>query len=126
MGRLEKINEQLKREIGLIIHRELGDPRLEFVSITYVQVSRDLRHAKVHFSVLGNEKKSEEAQQGLEAAKGLIRKKVGQQMSMRFTPELLFAFDHSLEYSAKIDKTLQDIYEKDNPLPENYSDDQKA
>lgn len=109
MDRIDRVNEQLKREIGRIIQQELGDPRLTFVSVTKVQVSRDLRNAKVFFSVLGDSRTQEAAYQGLRNACGLIRRMVGQSVPMRYTPEIHFAYDKSIEYSAQIEKTLMDI-----------------
>jgi len=114
MGRIEKVNQQLKREIGAVIQRELADPRLEFVTIMKVEVSKDLKHAKVHYTVLGSNEKSEDAQNGLEKARGLIRKHVGDNMTMRYTPDLIFIYDDSFELSARMDKTLKEINDQSN------------
>ena len=118
MDRMDKINEQLKKEISIILQKELGDPRVKFVTITKADVSRDLKFAKVSFSVLGNNQKVQDAQKGLDKAKGFIRKFVGESMKMRYTPELLFIHDRSLEYSARIEETLKEIHhdlEKNSP-----------
>lgn len=120
MDRIDRVNEQLKREIGRIIQQELGDPHLTFVSVTKVQVSRDLRSAKVFFSVLGDARTKEAAQQGLRKACGLIRRLVGQSVQMRYTPEIHFVYDKSIEYSAQIEKTLMDIQHGD---PKDSADD---
>ena len=109
MARMEKVDRQLQKEISLIIQRELADPRLQFVTITHAQVSKDLRNAKVSFSVMGTAQDIEKAQHGLERASGLIRKYVGQRMDMRYTPELFFVYDDSLERSARIEATLKEI-----------------
>ncbi len=118
MGRIDKINQQVKREIGRIILRELGDPRLEFVTITRVDVSRDLRNAKIYFSVLGDESQALGAESGLNGAKGMIRKLLSQGVNMRNTPELLFIYDKSIEMGVRIEGTLKEIreeYEKHHP-----------
>ena len=112
MGRIDRINQQVKREIGKILQRELGDPRLQFVTITEADVSRDLHNAKIHFSVLGQEHEVQSAQQGLEGAKGMIRKLLGQSMNMRYTPELFFIYDKSIEMSARIEETLKEIHDE--------------
>ena len=65
MGRIDKINQAIKREIGEIVLKEIKDPRLEFVTITQVVVSRDLQHARVYYSVLGNKDQAQKAQEGL-------------------------------------------------------------
>ncbi len=120
MDRMDKINHQIQKEISLIIQRELGDPRLQFVTITKADVSRDLKFAKISFSVLGAAQKIDEAKKGLEKAKGLIRKFIGDRMKMRYIPELSFVHDRSLEYSARIEATLKEIHHE---LKKSSSDD---
>ncbi len=119
MGRIDRVNQQLKREISGILQRELGDPRLEFVSITYVRVSRDLRHARIYFSVFGGQQEQEGAKQALDNASGLIRKYVGQRIRMRYTPQLSFFYDESIEFNSKIDETLREIHDG---IQEDYTD----
>ena len=97
MNRMSRINQQMKREIGLIIHQELGDPRLQFVAITRAEVTADLRHARVYFRALGDAAQIEAARMGLEKAGKLIRRMVSQTMNLRFTPELIFFYDDSLD-----------------------------
>jgi len=109
MGRIEKVNQQVKREIGRIIQQELGDPRLQFVIITEVDVSRDLRNARIRFSVLGNESQIQAAQQGLQGARGMIRKLLGKSMTIRHTPELFFIYDQAVEMSARIEESMKTI-----------------
>lgn len=109
MGRIDKVNQAVKREVSSIIHSELKDPRLEFVTITSVEVSRDLQHARVTFSVLGDEKKAESAIQGLESARGFIRKLIGQRIRLRYTPDIEFIFDKTVEYSVRIEEALEEI-----------------
>lgn len=109
MSRIDRINQQLKRELGIIIQRELSDPRVSFVSVTHVDTSKDLRHARVYFSVLGEKEQKKNAQQGLEAAKGMIRRLVGQRLQLRNTPDFIFSFDRSIEASIQIEETLKEI-----------------
>lgn len=108
MSRMERINESVKRELCMIVQRELSDPRLAFVTISRVEVSRDLRHAKVFFSVLGDESKAEYAAEGFEAAKGFIKRILSKRIEMKFMPELAFIHDRSLssgiELSAEIER----------------------
>ncbi len=112
MGRIEKVNQQVKREIGRIIQRELSDPRLQFVTVTEVDVSRDLHNARVHFSVLGESSAVQAALEGLEGAKGMIRCELGKSMNMRYTPELFFIYDQSIEMSVRIEETLKEIHDE--------------
>ena len=109
MGRMEKVNELVKREIGILLQREMHDPRLQFVTITEVHVSPDLHHARVKFSVLGSQCSAEDASRSLNHAAGYIRRRIGQTLTLRFTPELEFLYDPSIEYSARIEQALQDI-----------------
>jgi ribosome-binding factor A len=109
ISRMDKVNQQMKREISQIIRQDLSDPRFMFVTITHVNVSKDLRNARVFYSVLGDEKNVEAAKLGLESAKGKIRRLVASKMNMRNTPEFIFSFDDSVEKGAKIEKTLQEI-----------------
>lgn len=115
MDRMDRVNQQFKREIGNIIHHELGDPRLGFVTVTHVSVSRDLQNARVYFTVLGDAVQREAAQKGLESAAGMIRKLVGQRVKLRYTPEMSFAYDKSVELGARIEETLMEIHRDETP-----------
>src|SRR3989338_5003134 len=107
MARIDKVNEAVKREISSIVQKEVKDPRLNFVTIAEVDVSKDLQHARVYYSVLGNESKAKSAQIGLDSAKGFVLKLVGQRVRMRYTPEIEFIFDTSIRYGARIDEVLE-------------------
>lgn len=112
MARIERVNQHVKQEIGVIIQRDLGDPRLQFVTVTEVEVSRDLRNAKVRYSVLGDADQIDAAHKGLEKAKGMIRRLLSQRVNMRCTPELFFSYDQSLAISARIEETLKEIHDE--------------
>jgi len=123
MGRIDRVNQQVKREIGRIIQQELGDPRLQFVTITDVDVSRDLRNGKIRFSVLGEQAQVQAAQKGLDGARGMIRKLLGQSMKLRHIPELFFIFDQSIEMTIRIEKTLKEIRDDhEEHHPENQTE----
>ena len=113
MDRIERVNGQIKREISRIIHQELGDPRLQFVTILRVDVSRDLRTAKVYFSALGENSAAEAAKRALTSAAGIIRRYVGGNVKMRYTPEFHFIYDRSAEFSARVEQTLMEIHHDD-------------
>lgn len=123
MGRMDKVNRQMVKEISLIIHQELADPRLQFVSILRVDVSLDLRNAKIYFSALGEEKQIKDAANALDRAKGLIRKMISKSLNLRYTPELMFLVDQSISASARLEETFQEINDE---LQENNPDDQEA
>ena len=105
--RQEKVEELLKVEISDIIRRELKDPRLGFITITDAEVSKDLRHAKVYISVLGDEKAKEESLAVLQRAAGFIRGEFGRRAYMKTIPEIAFKMDTSVEQGARIFELLE-------------------
>ena len=107
MSRIERVNQMIKEEIGQIIQREVKDPRLNFVTITHVEVTRDLQDAKVYFSILGGQAKVPGVKEGLDSARGFIRRLVGQRVKMRYVPEINFIFDRSLEYGIHIEEAIE-------------------
>jgi len=113
MDRIDRVNAQIKKEISRVVHQELGDPRLQFVTILRVEVSRDLRTAKVYFSSLGDHSAAEAAKKALESAAGIIRRYVGGNVKMRYTPEFHFIYDRSAEFSARVEQTLTEIHHDD-------------
>lgn len=110
--REEKLAELIKQEVSDILRKRVKDPRIGFVSITDVEVTGDLRHAKIFFSVLGDEVEKEETMEGLEVATGYIRRELGQRIRVRHVPELLFRYDNSLEHGARISRILNDLKEE--------------
>ena len=108
-SRINKINDQLMREISTII-RELKDSRIPLMtSVISVSATNDLRYAKVRISVMGDQKVQKDAMDGLKSAAGFIRREVGNRMKIRYSPEIIFELDHSIEYGAKINKILNDV-----------------
>lgn len=99
----------MKREIAQILREELKDPRIGFITITSVEVTRDLRYAKVFISVYGGEPVKKQSLEALNKASGFVRKEVGRRIQLRYTPEISFAFDNSIEHGAKISKLLTKI-----------------
>ena len=109
MSRIDKLNEAFKRQISNIISNELEDPRLEFVTINRVEVTKDLSYARVYFSVFGNKIKQEKAEAGLLGAAKYMRRLLGKLMDLRKIPELIFLMDISTEYSIQITKELDQV-----------------
>lgn len=109
--RSQRLGELLKQDISDILLKEVKDPRIGFVSVTDVEVSGDLRHAKVFVSVLGNEKERNDSMQGLEKATGYIRKLIGERLNIHHTPEILFRYDKSIEHGAHISEILKKVKE---------------
>lgn len=100
--RTRRVGEQIQRELAVLIRDEIKDPRIGMVSISGVEVSRDLAHAKVYVSVLGNKEKAEASVQVLNNASGFLRGRLGKLMRTRTVPEMKFIIDRSLEEGARI------------------------
>lgn len=113
MGRKEKVEHQLRREISVILHDELKDPRLGFITITNVEMAPDLRHAKIFYSILGKEEDYAKTKAALDSAQGYIRHLIATRMMLRFTPELMFREDRSTEYSIHIQKVIDEIHRRE-------------
>jgi ribosome-binding factor A len=109
MGRVERVTQTIKRELSNIIHDELKDPRVGFVTLTRVEVTKDLRIAKVYYSVLGNDKEKKNSVIALESAKGFMRRLIGERIDLKFVPELIFKEDRSIEYSIFIEQELEKL-----------------
>ncbi|MFH1678759.1 MAG: 30S ribosome-binding factor RbfA [Candidatus Omnitrophota bacterium] len=117
--RHDKVVSALKREISSIIHDELKDSRLGFATIVRVELTDDLRFARIYFSVLGGEKEQKATQEALEGATPFIRCLAGQRLSLRFVPEISFRIDRSIEYSIRIQKELDSIKEQNGDKESN-------
>lgn len=113
MARRERVEKTLQREISSIIHDELKDPRLGFVTITRVEMTPDLRYAKVFFSVLGKDEDYKKTQAALDSGLGFIRSLVAQRVQLRLAPELSFREDRAAEYSIEIENILNQIKQED-------------
>lgn len=111
VNRINRINEEIKKEISAVI-RELKDPRIgEMTSVIAVDVTKDMRWCKVFVSVLGDESKQNDTIKGLKNAAGFVRKEIGHRLGLRYTPELIFNLDHSIEHGAHINEVLNSISE---------------
>ena len=113
--RTDRLGDQIRVEVADIIARKLKDPRVGFVTVMSVEVSADLRHAKVYVSILGDEKTQAEAMKGLNSATGFVRGEIGRRIKIKFTPDIVFRQDHSLEQAAHVLDILGHIKkEEDN------------
>ncbi|SDP71710.1 30S ribosome-binding factor RbfA [Selenomonas ruminantium] len=121
--RVEKVQELMKQEISQIILRELKDPRIGFVTVTSVECTGDLREAKVFVSLMGSESQVKACWTGLNSSLGFIRREIGKRIRLRVTPEISFALDKSLDYSAHIQELLLKIKaEEEAKNPETASE----
>lgn len=104
-----RVGDQMREELATLIRDELKDPRIGFVSIVKAEVSGDLRHAKVYVSVMGTEQEKKDSIKGLSSAAGFLRSEIGQRMRLRYTPELHFFLDDSIEHGSRIAKLLVEV-----------------
>jgi ribosome-binding factor A len=113
--RTDRLNEQLKQEISLIVRGSVRDPRVGLATITAVQTSPELDHAKVYVTSLGSEEEREEILTGLRSAAAFIRKELGQRLHMRRIPELHFEADRVLAEAMRIEALLREALPHDEP-----------
>lgn len=107
MARIDKINEEVRRELATVI-RELKDSRIPMMtSVVTVKVTNDLRYAKAYISVMGDEETQKKAIEGLKSAAGFVRREMGRRVDLRYTPEFIFELDHSIEHGAHIEELLR-------------------
>ena len=107
-NRIDRISEEVRREVDRIIREELSDPRVGGTfSVTRAEVTRDLRHAKIYVSVLEDDKR-EGMMKALKSAAGYIRRALGQNIIIRYSPELTFVSDENIAYGVHIAKVLAD------------------
>lgn len=115
MSRRDKVTEAIRKEVSMILHSELKDPRLGFVTITRVELTDDLRTAKVFFSVLGKEEDYKKTKDALDSALGFIRRLIAERINLRFAPEVIFKEDRSTEHSVRIQQILEELKELNEP-----------
>ncbi len=111
MSRMDKLNQQFKREIGtMLLMGEIRDPRVAFVTITFADVSRDLSYAHIGYSVLSDDPATLKAvAAGLDSASGRVRKLVGERVGVRHIPEIRFVYDDSIRQALRMNQTLGEI-----------------
>ena len=108
-SRMDRISEEVKRELSLVI-RDLKDPRLPaMVSVVTVRVTKDLKFAKAYISIMGDEKERQDGIAALKSASGFIRKEIGRRLNLRNTPEFSFVADDSIAYGAHINEILKGL-----------------
>lgn len=108
-ARLNRINEELRKELSSILAYDLKNPNITgMLSVTKVKITPDFKYAKVYVSIL-NAKNIDKTMQGLKESAGFIRSKIAKTINLRITPELVFEIDDSLEYGARIDNILKDL-----------------
>ena len=119
--RIEKLQELIKQEVGKMLIYDIKDPRIGFVTVTDVEMTGDLREAKIYVSLMGNDEQIKNSMEGLQSALGFVRREIGKRIRLRFTPEISFAPDKSLDYSEHIQKLLLKIEKERDAIENNTS-----
>jgi ribosome-binding factor A len=124
--RTDRINEQLRQEIALLIRDEVRDPRVGLATITAVETSPELDHARVYVTALGEDEEKEEILIGLRSAAPFIRGQLGRRLHMRRIPELHFQIDRKLENALRIESLLREALPDAGDDPVEGGEDQEA
>ena len=114
-ARTERIAEQIQRELADLIRLEVKDPRVGFVTLTGVEVTRDYSHAKVFFTTLGGEAQHEATGEGLRHAAGYLRSQLAHRLSIRVIPQLHFVFDESVERGIRVTRLIEEGLPREAP-----------
>jgi ribosome-binding factor A len=111
--RAERLAEEIREEVALIVAERLKDPRIGFVTVTRVSLTADLRTARIHVGILGDQAQRERSLDGLKQASGFIRRELGQRIRLRHTPELSFSYDAGLDATDRVAHLLDEIKSDD-------------
>ena len=122
-SRPDRVADQIRAEVSSMIARDLQDPGIGFVTITRVQVSPDLQHARVFYTTLGDSAARKNTTRGLERASSFMRRQIGQRLRLRRAPELEFIFDESIGHQDRIEQLLQELKTERAPDSDANDDD---
>jgi ribosome-binding factor A len=111
--RMRRVNEAVREALAEALG-ELKDPRIGFVTVTGVETSPDLRHARVYVSVLGNERKREKTLEGLDSAHGVLQAKLASELRMKRTPQLTFQYDPTVAEGVRMSQLIDELAPDDN------------
>jgi ribosome-binding factor A len=116
--RTQRAAEAIREVVSMAILTDLRDPRIENVTVTYVEVSPDMRQAKVHVSVMGDEPKQQLCLYGLQSSAGYLQTKIAKRIDTRYTPKIRFELDMGVKKSLAIAQLLHDVLPEDDPGPQ--------
>ena len=125
--RVQKVAESIREVVSMSILADLKDPRVRDVTVTYVEVTPDLRQAKVHVSIMGDETKQNLSLRGLESAAGFLQSKIAKRIDTRYTPRLAFMLDLGVKRSIAISQILREVLPQEPTPPSGlHPDDEPA
>jgi ribosome-binding factor A len=102
------VAQELREAAAQIIERELKDPRIGFITVTRVSITPDLRFARIHVGVLGDEQQRQRSMDALHQAKGFVRRQIGRRVRTRYTPDVVFEYDRGLDASDRVEELLRE------------------
>lgn len=112
--RANRVAEEIKKEVMELLRDELKDPRIGFVTVTSVEVTPDIRYARIFVSVLGTAEETKQSLIALNKARGFVRSELGKRIRLRYTPEIEFRFDESIKHGARIMELLGEVKEAED------------
>ncbi len=111
--RPDRIGDQLRMEISELLVREVHDPGIGFVTLTHVDVTPDLQHARVYYTTLGQPAARRQTERALERAAPFLRRKIAQRLRLRRVPEIHFTFDAGVEAQDRVERLLRELHERE-------------
>ena len=119
-----RVNSDVQRVISHVIEFEIKDPRVSsLVSVTRCDVTNDLKECKAYISVLGSDEDAENTMEGLRRASGFIRKRLAESLNLRYTPQIEFKLDKSIEYGVMMSKKIDDVLGANKSTEDTASED---
>jgi ribosome-binding factor A len=112
--RAVRVGDQILKEIADLLMRKVKDPRVNSVTLTGINLTDDLKHGKIFFSVIGESEDIQKTQSGLDSAKGFIRREVAHRLNLRYMPDLMFQYDPSIEVGNHMERLFQKIHKNES------------
>ncbi|RPJ17636.1 MAG: 30S ribosome-binding factor RbfA [Desulfobacteraceae bacterium] len=114
-SRSDRVAGQIQKILSEILIKDIKDPRLDMATITGVKMSKDLKLARIYFTISGSNKSAEDASKGFKSASGYLKRTLAGQLGLRYMPDLAFFYDESFDYGARIDSLLKTLKKDDGP-----------
>ncbi len=114
-ARAERVSGLIQETLSELLNKRIHDPRLHMATITKVKVAADLKSARVYYAIFGGDKKSRDAANGFESARGFIKRILAPKLGLRYMPDLKFFYDDSFDYGSHIDQLFEKIKTDNGP-----------
>ncbi len=113
--RSDRVAAHIQKVLSTALLKKIKDPRLDMAVVTGVKMSRDIKTARIYYTITGGDRAKKDVQQGFEEAKGYIKRVLAQQLGLRYMPEIKFFYDESIDYGSNIETLIKRIHAKDGP-----------